>query len=78
MGRSKLQAKQKEPNLLKITPLKALGDKEGWKMSMLKGMYVVTMLTLIQGIWLKGSRFTYVEKKLMILVVFVEIKMQIN
>ncbi len=63
---------------MKITPLEALGDKEGWKMSMFKGMYVVRILVLIQGIWLKESRLTYVEKKLMILVVFVKIRMQIN
>ncbi len=32
----------------------------------------------MQAIWLKGSQFTYVAKKLMILVAFVETGMQID
>ncbi len=75
---SKLPIKQKEPSFKKIAPLEALVDMEGWKVSMLKGMYVARMPILIQGIWLKESRFTYVTKKFMILVVFIETKMQIN
>jgi hypothetical protein len=74
----KLPAKQKDLNFLKIAPLEALVDNERWKMSMLKGMYAARMPTLIQSIWLKGSRLTYVVKKLMILVAFVEIGMHIN
>jgi hypothetical protein len=46
------------PNFQKIAPLEALVDREGWKMSMLKGMYIARMPILIQGIWLKGSYLT--------------------
>ncbi len=42
---------------------------------MLKGMYVVRMPIVIQGIWLKESGFTYVTEKLMILVSLIETKM---
>ncbi len=49
----------------KIVPWKALVDQKGWKVSLLKGMYVVRLLALIQVIWLKGDRLTYVAKKLM-------------
>ncbi len=31
----------------KITPLKALVDREGWKVPLLKGMYIVKLSTLI-------------------------------
>lgn len=44
-------------------------DREGWKVSLSKGMYVARLLTLIQVIELKGSWLTYVAKKLMSLVV---------
>jgi hypothetical protein len=40
---SKLPIKQKELSLLEITPSKALIDKEGWKMSMLKGLYTTRL-----------------------------------
>lgn len=63
---------------MKIAPPKVLVDKEGWKVSMLKGIYVARISTFIQAIWLKGSRFTYVARKLMILVALVETKMHIN
>lgn len=39
----------------KIAPPKALVDREEWKVSLLKGIYVIRLLTLIQIIWLKGS-----------------------
>ncbi len=42
---------------------------------MFKGMYVARMPILIQGIWLKESRFTYVMEKFMILVSLIETKM---
>lgn len=45
---------------------------------MLKGMYNIRMPTLIQGMWLNGSRLMYVVKKLTILVVLTKIEMQIN
>jgi len=56
----------------KIDPLKALVDQEGWKVSLLKGMYVAQLLALIQVIWLKGSRLTYVTEKWMNLMVLAE------
>jgi hypothetical protein len=71
----KLLAKQKEPNFQQIAPPKILVDREGWKMSMFKGMYIARMSILIQGIWLKGSRLIYVAKKLMIMVALVKTKM---
>ncbi len=74
----KLLAKYKESNLLKIAPPEVLVDREGWKVSMLKGIYVAKIFVLVQAIQLKGSCFIYVAKKLMILVALVETKMQIN
>ncbi len=62
----------------KITPSETLVDQEGWKISLLKGMYAVGLPTLIKAIWLKGSRFTYVAKKLMSLVVLIEHGIQMN
>lgn len=49
----------------KIVPPKALVNWEGWKVTLLRKMYVVRLPALIQVIWLKGSWFTYVAKKLM-------------
>jgi hypothetical protein len=46
----KLASKQKEPNFQKIAPSEVLVDREGWKVSMFKAMYVARMLALIQGI----------------------------
>ncbi len=63
---------------MKIAPSKVLVDKEGWNVSMLKGIYAARISTLIQTIWLKGSCLTYVAKKLMILVALPKTKMQIN
>lgn len=48
----------------KITPLEALINQEGWKVSLLNGMYATWLLALIQVIWLKGGRVTYVVKKI--------------
>lgn len=78
VGHLKLLTKHKEPNFQKLAPQKALVDREGWKVSMLKGMYIAQMPTLIQGIWLNGSRLTYVAKKLMIVVTLIKTRMQIN
>jgi hypothetical protein len=58
--------------------IKNMVDKEGWKVFMLKGIYVARMSILIQAIWLKGSRLIYVAKKLMILVMLTKTGMQIN
>jgi hypothetical protein len=43
---SKLPIKQKEPNFQKITPVEALVESKGWKMSMFKGMYLARMPAL--------------------------------
>jgi len=51
--------KRKKNQSFKITPSKALIDQEGWKVSLLKGMYVAKLLALIQVIWLKGNQLTY-------------------
>ncbi len=63
---------------MKIAPLEALVDREGWKVFMLKGMYARKMPALIQGVWLKRNRLMYMAKKFMILVMFTKTKMQIN
>ncbi len=78
VGHSKLSTKQKESNFPKKTPLEALVDREGWKVSMFKDMYITIMHVLIQGIWLKGSHVICVAKKLMVLVTLVKIGMHIN
>jgi hypothetical protein len=49
----------------KISSPEALVDRQGWKVSLLKGMYATRLPSLIQVLWLKGSRLTYVAKKLM-------------
>jgi hypothetical protein len=65
--------KEKEMTIYwKITPPKTLVDWEGWKVSLLKCMYVTRLPILIQVIWLKGSKFAYVAKKLLNIVVLVE------
>jgi hypothetical protein len=53
-------------------------DQEGWKISLLKGMYVAGLPTLIKAIWLKGSQLTYVAKKFMSLVVLTKQGSQMN
>ncbi len=62
----------------KIAPLKALVDREGWKVSLFKGIYVVRLSALIQIIWLKSSHLTFVAKKLMNFVVLVEQGVKVN
>jgi hypothetical protein len=46
-GRDVIIATSRALKLLAIVPSKALVDREGWKVSMLKGMYIVRMLVLI-------------------------------
>jgi hypothetical protein len=46
----------------KIVPPKTLVNREVWKVSLLRGMYVARLLALIQIIWLKGSRFIVMIK----------------
>ncbi len=41
----------------------AFVQKQGWRVSQLKGKYVTRLLTLIQAIWLKGTQEMYVNKK---------------
>jgi hypothetical protein len=62
----------------KIAPLKALVDREGWKVSLFKGIYVARLSTLIQMIWLKGNQLTFVAKKLMDFAVLVEQGVKVN
>jgi hypothetical protein len=38
----------------KIVPPKVLVNQEGWKVSLLKGMYATRLPTLIQVIFVKG------------------------
>lgn len=77
--KEKDKEKEKETNIdQKIAPLEALIDQEGWKASLLKGMYVVQLLAVIQMIWSKGNLLTYVAKKLMNLVVLVEQGINMN
>lgn len=47
IGHSKLSTKKKESNFQKIAPLEALVVREGWKVSMFKGMYITRMPVLI-------------------------------
>ncbi len=61
-----------------IIPLEAFVNQEGWKVSLLKGMYAIRLSTLIQVIWLKGSWFTYVAKKLMSFVLLVKQRVKVN
>jgi len=39
---------------LHMAPLTMFVQKEGWKLSQLKGKYATRLLTLIQAIYLKG------------------------
>jgi hypothetical protein len=69
----KEKEKEKEVAIhLKIVQPNAIVDCEGWKVSFLKGMYDAKLLALIQVIWLKGNKFTYVAKKMFSLVVLAE------
>jgi hypothetical protein len=48
---------------LKIVPLEVLVDREGWKMSMLKGMYIARMPALIPRHLVKGELLHLFGKK---------------
>lgn len=52
--------------------------KEGSKAAQLKGKYATQMFALLQAIWLKGSKTTYITKKLMLLVMMVKEGKQID
>jgi hypothetical protein len=67
--------KEKGTKLPKNSSTGSLVDREGWKVSMLKGMHVARMPILNQSIWLKESRLSYVMKKFMIMVVLIETMM---
>jgi len=59
----KPQKEEKEATIYrKITPLEALVDWEGWKVYIFKCMYVARLPALIQVIWFKGNKLTYVAK----------------
>ncbi len=54
--KEKDKERKKEASIYqKIAPLEALINQEEWKASLLKGMYVIQLLALIQMIWLKGN-----------------------
>jgi hypothetical protein len=54
--KEKDKEREKEASIYqKIASLEALINQEEWKASLLKGMYVVQLLALIQVIWLKGN-----------------------
>jgi hypothetical protein len=75
----KEKEKEKEVTMYKIfVSIEALISREGWKVSLLKGMYLIRMPTLILKNWLDGNIFTYVAKKLTSHVVIIEQRIQIN
>ncbi len=53
---------------IRLAPKDVVVQKEGWKAAQFKGKYTAHMLTLLQAIWLKVNKTTYVTKKLMLLV----------
>jgi hypothetical protein len=55
-----------------MVPFETMVEKEGQKASQLKGNYAAKMLALLQVVWLKRSRGTYVNQKLMLLVAMAE------
>jgi uncharacterized membrane protein YecN with MAPEG domain len=57
---------------IRLAPKDVVVQKEGWKATQLKGKYTRCMLALLQAIWLKGSRTTYVPNKLILLVMMAE------
>jgi hypothetical protein len=57
---------------IQMMPFETMVEKEGQKASQLKGKYAAKMLALLQVIWLKRSRGTYVNQKLMLLVAMAE------
>ncbi len=63
---------------LQMAPLSAFVQKESGRVSQFKRKYATRLLTLIQAIWLKGIRGTYVNKKLMLLVALAEFQKSIN
>ncbi len=76
---TKKKDKEKEATIYwEILPLEAFVNQEGWKVSLLEGMYATKLSTLIQVIWLKGSWFTYVAKKLMSFVLLVKQRVKVN
>jgi hypothetical protein len=58
--------------------LNAFVQKEGWRVSQFNGKYANRLLMLIQVIWLKGTRRTYVNNKLMLLMAFDEFRKPVN
>jgi len=63
---------------IRFAPKDTIMQKEGKKVAQFKGKYIARMFTLLQAIWLKGSRTTYVIKKLMLLVTMTEDGKQID
>lgn len=63
---------------LRMALLNAFVQKEGWRVSQFNGKYANRLLMLIQVIWLKGTRRTYVNNKLMLLMAFDEFQKPVN
>jgi hypothetical protein len=59
---------------IQMLPLNAFVQKEGSRVSQVKGKYVAPFLVLIQAIWLMGPHGTYVNKKFMLLVALIELQ----
>jgi hypothetical protein len=74
----KIEREKEVATYWKIVSLETLIDRKGWKVSLLKGMYVAKLPTLIQVIWLKGTQLTYMEFFLMSFVVLVERGVKVN
>ncbi len=53
-------------------------EKERLEGYTIKGKYVTQMFALLQAIWLKGSKTTYITKKLMLLMLMVKEGKQID
>jgi hypothetical protein len=53
---------------IRLTLKDVVVQKEGWKAAQFNNKYAAHMLTLLQAIWLKGNKTTYITKKLMLLV----------
>jgi hypothetical protein len=61
-----------------MAPPNAFVQKEGWRVSQLKGKYAAGLPALIQAIWFKGTCKTYVNKKLMLFMALVEFQKSVN
>jgi hypothetical protein len=56
--------KNSEPLYIQMAPFNIVMQKEGWRVSQLKGKYATWLSMLIQEIWLKGTH-ERINKKFM-------------